>query len=243
MDSLRWVDATYVQKHRSEDPHNLRAMYAPNLEQYSVHAPKAVSEKKGNKTPLNQAIFMYAIRQGRKAGISLGVLALSYVPYLGRFVLPAASFYTFRKSVGTQPAVVIFMMSLFFPRKYLVSFLQAYFSSRTLMRELVRGILSASTLFRVSTNLLPSWSPTSLVSTITLNRRSFGSRTAPVYFLGLVWVSISSLRFPWWEYSYTVLQRLPPPTSSPRSRNHLRLQPKPKSSRQIRSAGRTSTSS
>lgn len=142
MDSLRWVDATYVQKHRSEDPHNLRAMYAPNLEQYSVHAPKAVSEKKGNKTPLNQAIFMYAIRQGRKAGISLGVLALSYVPYLGRFVLPAASFYTFRKSVGTQPAVVIFMMSLFFPRKYLVSFLQAYFSSRTLMRELLEPYFS-----------------------------------------------------------------------------------------------------
>lgn len=134
MDSLRWVDQTYVQKHKTEDPHNLRALYHQNLEQYPKHGPKTDKDK----TPLKQALTIYAMRQGRKAGISLAVLALSYVPYIGRFVLPAASFYTFRKSVGTQPAAVIFAGSLLFPRRYLVSFLQAYFSSRTLMRELVR---------------------------------------------------------------------------------------------------------
>ncbi|KAF2853776.1 hypothetical protein T440DRAFT_288635 [Plenodomus tracheiphilus IPT5] len=136
MDSLRWVDSTYVQKHKTEDPHNLRAMYAQNLEQYPAHAPRAVDEKKG-KTPLKQAVILYATKQGKKAGISLAVLALSYVPYVGRFVLPAASFYTFRKSVGTPPAAAIFATSLLFPRRYLVTFLQAYFSSRTLMRELL----------------------------------------------------------------------------------------------------------
>ena len=136
MDSLRWVDETYVQKHKTDDPHNLRAMYYPNLEKYPDHAPKP--EKK-DKIPINKAVMMYATKQGKKAAISLGVLALSYVPYIGRFVLPAASFYTFKKSVGTQPAAAIFAMSLLFPRRYLVSFLQAYFSSRTLMRELVRS--------------------------------------------------------------------------------------------------------
>lgn len=136
MDSLRWVDQTYVQKHKTEDPHNLRALYHQNLEQYPTHAPKpANSEQK--KSSLKKAVTVFAIKQGRKAGISLAVLALSYVPYVGRFVLPAASFYTFRKSVGTQPAGVIFAGSLLFPRRYLVTFLQAYFSSRTLMRELV----------------------------------------------------------------------------------------------------------
>jgi hypothetical protein len=133
MDSLRWVDQTYVQKHKTEDPHNLRAMYHPNLEQYPSHAPRTDKDKK----PIKEAVIMYATKQGRKAGISLAVLALSYVPYVGRFVLPAASFYTFRKSVGTQPAAAIFAGSLLFPRRYLISFLQAYFSSRTLMRELV----------------------------------------------------------------------------------------------------------
>ncbi|KAH8634427.1 hypothetical protein IG631_09827 [Alternaria alternata] len=133
MDSLRWVDETYVQKHKTEDPHNLRAMYYPNLEKYPEHAPRVDKEKK----PIKQAVMIYATKQGRKAAISLGVLALSYVPYVGRFVLPAASFYTFKKSVGTQPAAAIFAGSLLFPRRYLVSFLQAYFSSRTLMRELL----------------------------------------------------------------------------------------------------------
>jgi hypothetical protein len=138
MDSLLWVDKTYVQKHKTEDPHNLRALYHQNLEQWPAHAPKTDKEK----TPLKQAVMIYATKQGRKAAISLAVLGLSYVPYVGRFVLPAASFYTFRNSVGTQPAGAIFAASLLFPRRYLVSFLQAYFSSRTLMRELVCGMPS-----------------------------------------------------------------------------------------------------
>lgn len=133
MDSLLWVDQTYVQKHKTEDPHNLRALYHQNLEQYPDHAPRTDKEK----TPLKQAVIIYATKQGRKAAISLAVLGLSYLPYVGRFVLPAASFYTFRKAVGTQPAGAIFAASLLFPRRYMVSFLQAYFSSRTLMRELL----------------------------------------------------------------------------------------------------------
>lgn len=135
MDSLQWVDHTYVQKHKSEDPHNLRAMYAQNLEQYPTHAPRDPNEKKKS---IKDTVILLAVKQGRKAGISLAVLALSYVPYVGKFVLPAASFYTFNKAVGPQPAVAIFAGSLLLPRRYLVTFLQAYFSSRTLMRELVR---------------------------------------------------------------------------------------------------------
>lgn len=136
MDSLRWVDQTYIQKHKSENPHNLRAMYYPNLNMYHSQAPKTEA-----KTPLKQAVIAFAIRYGRKAGISLAVLALSYLPYVGRFVLPAASFYTFQNSVGPQPAVAIFAVSLLMPRRYLVSFLQSYFSSRTLMRELVSSVV------------------------------------------------------------------------------------------------------
>ncbi|KAF2477903.1 uncharacterized protein BDR25DRAFT_338617 [Lindgomyces ingoldianus] len=138
MDSLRWVDQTYVQKHKSEDPHNLRALYYPNLQLYSTHA--APGEKK--KTSLKEALVIFFLRYGRKTAISLTVLALSYVPYVGRFVLPAASFYTFSSAVGPQPALVIFSSSILLPRRYIVTFLQSYFSSRTLMRELLEPYFS-----------------------------------------------------------------------------------------------------
>jgi hypothetical protein len=86
-------------------------------------------------------LVFFLIRFGRKAGISLAIYLLSFLPVIGRFVLPAASFYTFQHFVGTPPAVVIFGTSVFLPRRYLVTFLQTYFSSRSLMRELVRLFL------------------------------------------------------------------------------------------------------
>ncbi|KAF2083756.1 transmembrane protein UsgS, partial [Saccharata proteae CBS 121410] len=136
MDSLNWVDQTYIQKHKSEDPRNLRAMYYPNMRMYQVNR-----KQRGDKKPMEAAMEL-AIKFGRRAGISLAVFALSYLPYVGRFVLPAASFYTFNKAVGLQPALIIFGTGIFLPRHYLVQFLQSYFSSRSLMRELLEPYFS-----------------------------------------------------------------------------------------------------
>lgn len=133
MDSLQWVDRTYYQKHKSEDPTNLRAGYYDNLRMYSTHGD---SHKK--KSPMD-AVIMFVTRYGRRAGISLAIYLLSFLPVVGRFVLPAASFYTFNKAVGPVPATVIFGTGIFLPRRYLVKFLQSYFGSRSLMRELVRS--------------------------------------------------------------------------------------------------------
>ncbi|KAF2147526.1 uncharacterized protein K452DRAFT_348205 [Aplosporella prunicola CBS 121167] len=131
MDSLQWVDQTYIQKHKSEDPHTLRALYYPNMRMYSKQGD--TSEKK---KPMD-AVIAFLMRYGRKAGISLAVYALSYLPHVGRFVLPAASFYTFNKGAGIEPALVVFGSSIFLPKRYIVRFLQSYFSSRSLMRELL----------------------------------------------------------------------------------------------------------
>ncbi|KAF2972000.1 hypothetical protein GQX73_g1584 [Xylaria multiplex] len=130
MDSLNWVDRTYVSKHKHESPDSLRDMYYPNLLQY---------KQKGGSTHTkgSAAITMFVWRFVRKASISLAVFALSYVPYIGKLVLPAASFYTFNKAVGLGPASVIFGTSIFLPKRYLVIFLQTYFASRSLMRELL----------------------------------------------------------------------------------------------------------
>jgi hypothetical protein len=137
MESLDWVDRTYIAKHKSEEPTTLRAMYYPNLSQYPAHGSSATADGQKKKNNALNAVMAFLIRFGRRAGISLAVYLLSFLPYVGRFVLPAASFYTFKNAVGTQPAVLIFATGFIMPKRYLVMFLQSYFSSRSLMRELV----------------------------------------------------------------------------------------------------------
>ena len=138
MDSLQWVDKTYIQKHKSEDPNTLRAMYYPNLRMYTTHG-----DTSKHREPMD-ATLAFLIRYSRRAGLSLAIYMLSYLPVVGRLVLPAASFYTFNNAVGPIPATVIFGSGIFLPRRYLIVFLQSYFSSRSLMRELVSCFPSIS---------------------------------------------------------------------------------------------------
>lgn len=131
---MRWVDETYVLKHESEDPKTLRAMYYPMLKMYSTHGELQKKEKRS----LIDGIVLFAAKYGRRAAISLAVYLFTFIPVVGRFVLPAASFYTFHKSVGPVPAGIIFACGLVVPKRYLVSFLQTYFSSRSLMQQLLQ---------------------------------------------------------------------------------------------------------
>ncbi|KAK3320013.1 hypothetical protein B0T19DRAFT_445789 [Cercophora scortea] len=131
MDSIKWVDTTYVQKHKADDPSKLRGMYYPTLIQYSVRDGSTHSSS----TAENVSMFLY--RFARKGLISLVIFGASYLPLVGRFVLPAASFWTFHNAVGLGPASIIFGTGIVLPRRYLVIFLQSYFASRSLMRELL----------------------------------------------------------------------------------------------------------
>ncbi|KAJ8063782.1 hypothetical protein OCU04_007643 [Sclerotinia nivalis] len=131
MMSLAFVDETYYEKHKGEDRSTLRDEYYPNLRRY----PKRDGTTHKTSTAENTSMFL--MKFGKKAGLSLAVYALSYIPILGRFVLPAASFYTFNKAAGLGPGLVVFGTGIFLPRKYLIIFLQTYFSSRSLMRELL----------------------------------------------------------------------------------------------------------
>src|SRR6266480_3099859 len=85
MESLKWVDQTYMEKHASEDPATLRKGYFVNLLQWG-HLPKSRTQKSVNPTQ------QFLMRGFRKALISIGVYLLSFLPIVGRFVLPAASF-------------------------------------------------------------------------------------------------------------------------------------------------------
>ncbi|KAF1988810.1 hypothetical protein K402DRAFT_328161 [Aulographum hederae CBS 113979] len=143
MESLQWVDTTYYRKHQSDDPTNLRATYYENLKQYDTHG--AASTQRKPKEGAKKGAMVFLKRYARRTGISLAIYAASFLPVVGKFVLPAASFYTFKNAVGTQPAVGIFAVGIFVPRKVLVSFLQTYFASRSLMRELLEPYFSRIT--------------------------------------------------------------------------------------------------
>jgi hypothetical protein len=131
MQSIQWVDMTYIQKHKSENPDHLRAMYYPNLTLYSAEGGSSVHR------PIPEALMAFFHRYAKKIGMMLGLYLLSMVMIIGRFVMPAASFYTFRNHVGSVPAAAIFGAGLILPKTYIVTFLHTYFSSRSLMRELV----------------------------------------------------------------------------------------------------------
>lgn len=178
MESIKWVDTTYVQKHKSEDPSTLRAMYYPNLAKYSTKNSAGVSK------PVPQAVMLFIQRYGRKVGMFFGVYLLSLLPVVGRFVMPAVSFYTFRQNVGTTPAAVIFGTGLVLPKRVLVTFLHTYFASRSLMRELVSTSMPTSSP-RNSRSDNHSLSRISAAFHLPRNRNVDGSSTDKVYCSGL----------------------------------------------------------
>lgn len=229
MDSLEWVDQTYMQKHKSEDPKRLRALYYPNLRMYTTHG-----DTSKHRTPTDAAIA-FLIRFGRRAGISLAIYLLSYLPVIGRFVLPAASFYTFNNAVGPLPAAVIFGSGIFLPRRYLVVFLQSYFSSRSLMRELVSHDAGMHLLFCPTDQ--DSSNRTSHEYAFRKTKSAFGSATAKVCSLDLGWDSTYFSRSRSWVCSSMESQKPQLHISSPRSRILRRLRPTVKGLQKVRLGG------
>ncbi|KAL5627468.1 hypothetical protein BROUX41_003621 [Berkeleyomyces rouxiae] len=131
MDSLRWVDTTYARMHQNDDPAHLRAMYYPNLKQYSTR------DSRTHSTRTADSLAQTLARHTRKAFLSLALYAATFLPVVGRFVLPALSFHTFRKAVGLGPAAALGALGLVAPRAWAVVFLQTYYGSRSLVRELL----------------------------------------------------------------------------------------------------------
>ena len=234
MDSLQWVDQTYYAKHKSEDPNTLRATYYPNLRMYSTHGNTSK-----HKAPMDAAIaFLY--RYGRRAAMSLGIYMLSYLPIVGRFVLPAASFYTFNNAVGPIPATVIFGSGVFLPRRYLVIFLQSYFSSRSLMRELV-WMHDFHASFLIDTDR-DSSSHTSPGSVSTKNKSGYGSVIVKAFFSVSGLDSTYFLRYHCWVSSFTGLRKHPLLSLSPKSPTPHHHQPTARSLLKVRYAGPTNMS-
>lgn len=135
MQSLNWVDTTYMRKHIYDSPNDLRELYYPNLRSYHLE-----NQFRSNRyrTAFANFLFKYA----RRAWLSIVIYTLSYLPVIGTLVLPMASFYSFKKAAGFAPAALIFGIGILLPRDFLIIFLQTYYSSRNLMRELLEPYFS-----------------------------------------------------------------------------------------------------
>ena len=142
MQSLEWVDKTYLTKHADENPHGLRALYYPNLRLYSSSGKAGGGGGAGGVLGTFEAVKPFLIKYARRAGISIAVYFASFLPAVGPFVLPAASFYSLNRAAGPIPAAVVFGVGLLLPKRWMIVFLQGYFASRGLMRELLEPYFS-----------------------------------------------------------------------------------------------------
>ncbi|KAI5287053.1 hypothetical protein KEM52_001779, partial [Ascosphaera acerosa] len=149
MESLRWADATYLAKHAGEDPATLRPAYHPNLAAWPANARRSGARSTaetqtsggsggGERVPAQAKVAAVLRRSARRTALSVGVYALSHAPHVGKYVYPAASYWAFRQEVGDLPAGVLFAAGLVLPKRWMVLFFQSYYSSRSLMRELLR---------------------------------------------------------------------------------------------------------
>ncbi|KAI5280519.1 hypothetical protein KEM54_003670, partial [Ascosphaera aggregata] len=113
MESLRWADYTYAEKHKADDPETLRAMYYPNLSQWPTSRRTTSTDRKSPRDKIRE----FAKRNSKRTMMSIAIYTLSTLPVIGSLVYPVASFWAFRKEVGNAPASVIFGAGLFLPKR------------------------------------------------------------------------------------------------------------------------------
>jgi len=150
MMSLAWVDKTYLAKHLpvtvtnpgAAVPQEMQSrLYHPTLSLYEPHNVSRVTDGKALKK--NSPLKAFLLRSARKGGISLGIYLATFIPFIGPFVLPVSSIYSLNSVTGPLPAGVFAFCSFFiFPKSLTVKILQTYFTSRSLVRDLLEPYFS-----------------------------------------------------------------------------------------------------
>ncbi|CAG8564868.1 15070_t:CDS:2, partial [Dentiscutata heterogama] len=125
MESLHYVDITYIQKHTNEQ--DLRPPYTPALERYEYN--------------INywDELKQYLIRTGNQIAWIMMLYFLSLIPLIGALVYPIASAYALVNSLGYTPAFIVGTLMYVTPgtKPFAMIFLEILYSSRALMRELL----------------------------------------------------------------------------------------------------------
>jgi hypothetical protein len=132
MKSLEWSDRMYSEKHTHDDhtKQPLRPLYSKTL---SLYARNSSSHSM-------QRFSKFARRTVKRLLLGLVLFCLSLIPGIGRFVFPAAGFYSLYRALGEDlllAAAVAGIGLLLFPRRTYVILVQTWLSSRALTRELL----------------------------------------------------------------------------------------------------------
>ncbi|KAF9286193.1 hypothetical protein BGZ68_003138 [Mortierella alpina] len=85
-----------------------------------------------------QEMWRYMRRTWKRLKWALLFLVLSWVPILGRFAFPVASFLSTIQSIGSKPLAIVFAVTSFLlPRSLSIYLLKGFFGCRALTRELL----------------------------------------------------------------------------------------------------------
>lgn len=125
--SMQFVDQTYVQKHSAQGERELRPSYSASLNKYPYHSSRVTN------------MHNFFRRYYKRLRLFIPVYLASSLPVVGPLALPMAGFYTLLKNLGL-PAALVFsvIITAVPPLKPLATlFLESFFSSRTLTRELL----------------------------------------------------------------------------------------------------------
>lgn len=106
----------------------------PKWKQYINSVLSLKKNNKGFSTFLQKSL--------KRSGISLALYFLSGFPFIGRFMVPAASFYSLHRVIGTPAALGIFAVGLSVRRRYMFMFLSSFWGSRSLVHDLLSPYFS-----------------------------------------------------------------------------------------------------
>lgn len=129
MQSLEWSDSIYSKKHANDDKSTLRPLYYKTLSLYSADA-----------SPSARSFSKFARRTFKRLLLGLALYILSLIPGIGKFVFPAAGFYSLYRALDEDilvAAAIAVVGLLLLPKRTYVILVQGWLSTRALTRELL----------------------------------------------------------------------------------------------------------
>jgi hypothetical protein len=132
MQSVEWTDRIYLDKHTDDDKikQPLRPLYYKTLALYA----------RDPGTHSSQRVSKFVRRTIKRVGLGLVLYSFSVIPGIGKFVFPAAGFYSLYQALGQDlmfAAVIGGVGLLLLPKQSYVVLVQGWLSSRALTRELL----------------------------------------------------------------------------------------------------------
>ncbi|KAG0264748.1 hypothetical protein BG011_006178 [Mortierella polycephala] len=144
MDALMYSDHLLIQEHQHAKEEQARNPSAVDPTSPSIY----VMDHRG---PFASALlaypyrvrrwhemWRYMLRTWKRLKWALLFLVLSWIPIIGRFAFPVASFLSTIQSIGSKPLAIVFAVTSFMlPRSLSVFLLKGFFGCRALTRELL----------------------------------------------------------------------------------------------------------